>query len=128
MSLAVDRRLGVLKTGTLFQGVLADDIARLMGQAAETLLPAGQPVPRVVAGVDTAWFILEGEYRGAVLYPEALIVSQVGWGDLDIPPNAMPAMPITRSVFNAFCHADPAVGVKLLTNAARLIAADLRDG
>jgi PPM family protein phosphatase len=125
--LPVDRRMGVLKTSSLFTGVLVDDISRVMGHAEEQYLPAGKSVPRMVGGVDTAWIILEGEYRGAVLYPEALVVSQAGWTNLETPPEDLIAMSLGRTVFGAFCNAEPAVGVKLLGNVARLLAVDLRD-
>jgi serine/threonine protein phosphatase PrpC len=120
-------RMGAFTTSPLFSGVSAEHIARVVGGGQPQTLPAGKPVPRVVNSLDTAWLILDGEFRGLLLYPEALIAGQGDWKHLDTPDDATQAMPIQRLEFNKFCMAEPAAGVKLLTNVARLMAADLKE-
>ncbi len=120
-------RMGAFTTSPLFSGVGGEHIARVVGHGQPQLLPAGKPVPRVVNSLDTAWLILDGEFRGLLLYPEALIAGQGDWKHLDTPDEAVQAMPIQRLEFTKFCQAEPTVGIKLITNVARLMAADLKE-
>jgi hypothetical protein len=84
-------------------------------------------VPRTWNGADTAWLILEGQMRGLLLYPEALIAPQQGWGTRETPDETMQAMPISRADFAKFCQMEPAAGVKLLQNVARLLATEVKE-
>ena len=98
----------------------------MLSGTTEIQLLANAPVPRNPKNVDTAWFIMDGEHKGELLYPEALIAPQAEWGELDTPPENVTAVAITRPEFAKFCLAQPEAAVKLLQNVARLIVADLR--
>jgi serine/threonine protein phosphatase PrpC len=119
--------MGTFTTSALFSGVTSNHIATMVGAIEPKTLMAGKPVPRQVNGLDTAWLILEGEYRGMLLYPEALLISQTEWSGRESPPETTKAIMISRSEFTRFCAAEPAVGVKLLQNVARLVATELKE-
>ena len=98
-----------------------------MPTTARPMKPPREPVPRLVDGNDTAWLVLEGEYRGMLLYPEALALTQQGFTRLEAPDGPTHAMALTRAQIARACGEDPAAGVKLMQNLARLLAGDLRD-
>lgn len=124
---ALAGKIGVFTTSPLFNGVAAELIKKLVAQAQPRTLNAGLRVPRVWNGADTAWLILEGEYRGMLLYPEALMLPQGDFPGYEAPEEDTPALPLTRMEVQKFCNAEPAAGVKLLQNLGRLIAQELKD-
>ncbi len=120
-------RIGIFTQSALFNAVPTTAVTQFLQGCKEIQLMAGAPVPRDVKGSgDTAWFIIDGEHKGELLYPEALIAPQNDWGELDKPLANTNAVPVSRREFTRFCEANPEAGVKMLTNVARLITADLR--
>ncbi len=119
-------KIGVFTASALFNAVPTTEVTRFLKGAHEVQLMAGAQVPRQVKQQDTAWFILDGEHKGELLYPEALIAPQVDWGELDSPLANTTAVPFNRQTFTRFCNEAPEAGVKLLLNLARLITAELR--
>jgi serine/threonine protein phosphatase PrpC len=120
-------RMGAFTTSPLFNGVSAQHIAQLVGSREPETLKQDISVPRQWNGADTAWLILEGEMRGLLLYPEALIAPQQGWSTRETPDETTQAMPISRADFAKFCQNEPAAAVKLLQNVARLLATEVKE-
>jgi serine/threonine protein phosphatase PrpC len=122
----IEKRMPVFMGSELFASVPPSEIAKLLCNAAEVTLPAGQPIPRAIKGADVAWLILRGLHKGHLLYPEALAAPQADWPDVHTVNEDMLAMPLTRADFQRFCSIAPDAGVVLVGNVARLVAAELR--
>jgi serine/threonine protein phosphatase PrpC len=122
----LEKRMPVFMGSELFAAVPPTEIAKLLCNAAEVTLHAGQPIPRAIKGADVSWLILRGLHKGHLLYPEALASAQADWPEVHTATEDMLAMPLTRGDFQRFCSISPDTGVLLSQNVARLVAAELR--
>ena len=120
------RRMIAFAASPMFQDVPATEISKLLAAATEVSLPARHPIPRNVQGTDTAWMVVDGQYRGWLIYPEALVSPQHAWRELVTPTEDLLAVGINRTDFHRYCLASPNNAILILGNVAQLVAGELR--
>jgi serine/threonine protein phosphatase PrpC len=120
------RRMIAFAASAMFEDVPATEISKVLANATEVSLPAGRPIPRNVEGVDCAWMVVDGTYRGWLVYPEALVYPQHAWRELVTPNEDLLAVGLNRADFHRYTLASPNHGIQILGNVAKLVAGELR--
>ncbi len=124
------RDLDALKASPLLTGLSVQEALKTLRFAVEREMRTGEALPRITTGDDTAYLVLENEVvlpddrrlqPGELVHPGALI-GEPGTGGLPHAPVGARVLAIRRNDFLGLAKDHPSLGVKLMTNLARILA------
>jgi hypothetical protein len=135
VSRSLKHDLDALKASPLLQGLSFQEALLTLRFAVERELRPGEALPRITTGDDTGYMVLDGEIvmpderrlgPGELAHPAALIGELSADGFPHAPEGAR-VLAIRRNDFLALAKDHPHLGVKLLLNLAKLLAAEGRE-
>jgi serine/threonine protein phosphatase PrpC len=123
--------LDALKASPLLEGLSFQETLKTLRAAVEREVRPGEALPRITTGDDTGYMVLDGEVRvderalgpGSLAHAAALIGENSFDGFPHAPLGAR-VLAFRRNDFEALARDQPALGVKLLLNLARILAAE----
>lgn len=116
--------LQALKSSALFSGLTLQEAIQALRVCVEREVRAGEALPRITTGDDTAYIVLEGTIvtargdsigPGTIVHPQALVGGEEPDG-LAHSPFVARVLAVRRNDFLRLCNEHRALGIKLLTN------------
>jgi serine/threonine protein phosphatase PrpC len=126
------RDLDALKASPLLRGLSIQEALKTLRFTVEREMRAGEALPRITTGDETAYLVLEGDVvlpddRHLVpgdLVHSASLIGETGTPGLPHAPAGARVLAIRRNDFLGLAKDHPTLGVKLLLNLARILATE----
>jgi PPM family protein phosphatase len=124
------RDLQALKSSALFGGLTLQEAIQALRICVEREARAGEALPRITTGDDTAYIVLEGTVvtargdsvgPGTVIHPQALVGGEEPDG-LAHSPFVARVLAVRRNDFLRLCNEHRTLGLKLLTNLCLILS------
>ena len=121
--------LNALKSSTFFAGLTLQEALQTLRICVEREVRAGEALPRITTGDDTAYIVLDGTIvtargdsvgPGTVIHPQALVGGEEPDG-LAHSPFPARVLAVRRNDFLRLCNEHRALGIKLLTSLAQIL-------
>jgi len=122
--------LNALKSSAFFEGLTLQEALQTLRVCVERELRAGEALPRITTGDDTAYLVLDGTIvtargdsvgPGAVIHPQALVGGEEPEG-LAHSPFPARVLAVRRNDFLRLCNEHRALGIKLLTSLCKILS------